>query len=74
MSLKDLFTATPDLRNRVTCKTCLIIESLPEEDRVFLVNVLSDREISSPRISSVLISAGHVVSGSAVSRHRLKCR
>lgn len=69
-----MFTSNPDSRNRVTCKTCLIIESLPEEDRLFLLEVLSDREFSSPRISSVLISAGHVVSGSAVSRHRLNCR
>lgn len=72
-NLESLLNQAQSSRNRVQCRTCQLIDSLPSEDSAALQAALAS-DMSANVIADALTNYGHKLSGTAVARHRRECQ
>lgn len=57
------------------CRTCLLIEELPEGESVALRQALDDQRISNAGLANILKAEGHPLAETTIRRHRKgECR
>lgn len=75
MSLADALKSHKSMPKGPRCQMCMLMEKLPESDRVALMNALEDPVFSSAGIARALRSEGYDLGRHSVERHRKKeCR
>lgn len=69
-SLADALRATPPTLFGVRCHTCVLLESMPQDDAVTFRAALANEEFSVPFLVRALGAAGYRSSRGSISRHR----
>ena len=70
MSLRDMFADEPDRRPNTRCSIAALLDTLNDDDRIVLVEMLADPLVTHTRIARSLRRAGHQVGDYTVGRHR----
>lgn len=70
MSLSDKLSNYQPPRIGAKCRTCELLKSLPEKERVAFQAALDDPRFSNAGLSKILKDEGHQIAETTLRRHR----